>query len=86
MVRMAIKPIEWPAYRYGLNGEAEIFERIEDVPDGWSKYPDPEYIPPGTPEPLDQEFLRDALKAHGIKINPQWPNAKMKEILDDLEK
>lgn len=33
------KPYEhqdWPAWRYGPNGEAATFDRAEDVPEGWS--------------------------------------------------
>lgn len=34
------KPYEhqdWPAWRYGPNGEALIFGRPEDVPEGWTE-------------------------------------------------
>jgi hypothetical protein len=31
-----LDPKFWPSWRYGPNGEAAIFERPEDVPDGWS--------------------------------------------------
>jgi len=29
----------WPSWRYGPNGEAEIFEKAEDVPKGWQDHP-----------------------------------------------
>jgi hypothetical protein len=30
----------WPAFRYGPEGERQIFQRPEDVPDGWQDSPD----------------------------------------------
>jgi hypothetical protein len=27
----------WPAWRYGPDGEAEVFDRPEDVPEGWTE-------------------------------------------------
>jgi hypothetical protein len=34
------KPIIlWPSWRYGPNGEAQIFEKAEDVPKGWEDHP-----------------------------------------------
>ena len=29
----------WPSFRYGPNGEAQIFDRAEDVPEGWEDHP-----------------------------------------------
>jgi len=29
----------WPAYRYGPDGAAEIFEQESDVPAGWTDHP-----------------------------------------------
>jgi hypothetical protein len=29
----------WPAWFYGPNGEAEVFERKDDVPAGWTDSP-----------------------------------------------
>ncbi len=50
----------WPSWRFGPNGEALIFERAEDVPEGWSD------TPPPTPAPARgnlTEGAPDALKA-----------------------
>jgi len=30
----------WPSFRYGPNGEKQIFQRAEDVPEGWRDSPD----------------------------------------------
>lgn len=32
---------EWPSFRYGPKGEAQIFHRQEDVPQGWKDHPTP---------------------------------------------
>lgn len=32
-------PKYWPAWRYGPKGEMQIFERPEDVPEGWLDTP-----------------------------------------------
>lgn len=32
-------PIKFPGWRYGPNGEAEIFQKEEDVPEGWTDNP-----------------------------------------------
>ncbi len=29
----------WPSFRYGPNGESRVFQRAEDVPEGWSDTP-----------------------------------------------
>lgn len=36
---MDYEPIKFPGWRYGPNGEAQIFEREEDVPEGWTDNP-----------------------------------------------
>lgn len=36
---MEYTPIKWPAWRYSPTGEAKIFERAEDVPEGWEDNP-----------------------------------------------
>jgi hypothetical protein len=31
----------WPAWFYGPDGDAEIFDAPEDVPEGWEDHPKP---------------------------------------------
>lgn len=31
--------VSWPAWYYGPKGEAQIFEKVEDVPKGWQDNP-----------------------------------------------
>ena len=33
------EPVYWPSYRYHADGRAEIFQREEDVPEGWHDNP-----------------------------------------------
>ncbi len=33
------EPIKFPGWFYGPNGEAQIFDREEDVPEGWKDHP-----------------------------------------------
>lgn len=30
---------DWPSFRYGPNGESKVFQRAEDVPEGWQDSP-----------------------------------------------
>jgi hypothetical protein len=30
---------DWPSFRYGPNGESKVFQRPEDVPEGWQDSP-----------------------------------------------
>lgn len=57
------KPYEyqaWPAWYYGPNGEAEIFNALEEVPPGWSSDPngpkaEPAKRGPGRPPKVTEE-------------------------------
>lgn len=33
------KPVKWPGWFYGPNGEAEIFQSEDEVPKGWLDHP-----------------------------------------------
>ncbi|MEL6568183.1 MAG: hypothetical protein AAFQ22_07175 [Pseudomonadota bacterium] len=35
----AHSPGAWPAWRYGPNGEAQIFQGPDEVPEGWADTP-----------------------------------------------
>lgn len=84
-MRRQVKPILWPAWRYGPNGEAEIFQLPDDVPAGWTDIPlekrSIERVDNGV---LDRGQLMAALEAHGVEVSPLWPDAlleiKLKEI------
>ncbi len=36
---MSEKKIEWPSWRYGPDGAADVFESEADVPKGWQDHP-----------------------------------------------
>lgn len=77
---------KWPSWRYGPEGQSAIFQKEEDVPEGWTKRPDeaPEvYIARPDPEPLDRDELITKLSEIGVDIDPVWCNAHLKKVLDD---
>ena len=75
---------DWPKQFHGPAGESAWFNEAMYVPLGWTPYPQ---IRPAIPEEpvkqLDREELMEQLKAKGIKINPQWCNAVMEQILSE---
>ena len=73
---------EWPAWRYGPDGQAEVFQREEDVPYGWVDRPGKKFIPPEMPPLYDQEDLEAQLRAKGITPLGHWSHAYMKELID----
>ncbi len=44
---------EWPAWRYGPNGESAIFEEHDEIPKGWVD--DPKKVK-AKPVPAETEF------------------------------
>lgn len=42
--------ILFPGWRYGPGGQCELFQRAEDVPEGWARNP-ADVKEPGAPEP-----------------------------------
>jgi hypothetical protein len=76
---------KWPSWRYGPGGQSAIFQKEEDVPEGWTKKPDdaPEvFIERVAPPPLDGDVLRAELTRRGIVIDPTWGLAHMKRVID----
>lgn len=76
----------WPSWRYGPGGQAAIFQKEEDVPEGWTKKPDeaPEvYVPRPAPPVLDRAELLSLLAAINVEVDPTWGVAHMKKVLDD---
>lgn len=68
----------WPAWFNGPNGEAEIFNSADEVPDGWTtgaekrKAEKPtakpkQPVPPVAPESIADAFMSEQVDAHG------WP-------------
>lgn len=75
----------WPSWRYGPDGEAEIFKCEADVLNGWTKKP-------GEPEEpriecplvrLDRDALLKQLQDSGIIASSKWSTAYIKELVDN---
>ncbi len=76
--------VEWPAWRYGPDGEAEQFECEADVPEGWAKKPQPQYEPPEPKPELCEVTAITKLQAAGIKVDPRWGKAKLWEEVEKV--
>lgn len=75
-------PVDWPAWYYGPNGEAQIFNGPDEVPYGWVGRPGQKFEPV-TPVIHDRDDLVNQLEAKGIAVDPRWGVAHMKKVLDD---
>lgn len=84
--RQPKKPVDyWPSWRYGPNGESAIFANPDCVPLNWTRKPGiPEIEPVHYREPtrLSREDLIAELEVKGIKLDPLWSTAHIKELLD----
>lgn len=71
------------SFRYGPGGQAKIFEREEDIPEGWFDHPSLVPDEPGNAESLsDINALRAAYKEKfGKKPGPAWDEATIREKL-----
>ncbi len=88
---MARKKIErgpiWPAWFYGPNEQSSIFDKAEDVPEGWTRKRGEVKVDYELHKPaviLDRVELVAKLNEHGVEIHPLWGNAHMKKVLDDI--
>lgn len=82
MGRKAREPVSWPAWRFGPNGESQIFNYAAEVPDGWTTQPGIPYVPVGRLV-LDKDELIDQLERLNITVDPRWSAAHMKKVIDD---
>ncbi len=46
-----MNPQNWPAWWYGPQGQAAVFQRADDVPEGWRDSPAALTFPPPEPAP-----------------------------------
>lgn len=77
--------IEWPAWRFSPDGESQLFEKAEDVPEGWtSKPPSVIYEAPAQSAKINKEDVIKQLQDFSVDIDPRWGLAKMKEVLKEL--
>lgn len=78
------KKSDWPAWRYGPDGQSAIFEQAEDVPQGWSNKPQLQYEAPEVVPEICKETTIEQLKAKSIKVDPRWGKAKLWEELEKV--
>lgn len=87
----------WPAWRYGPNGQSQIFDNEDDVPPGWEDHPskvgDAADEGPGSGAPAESPYKDDTdaevvakLKERKLDYNEKWPRAKLEKILLDADK
>jgi hypothetical protein len=74
----------WPAWWYGPNGEAQVFQRPEDVPDGWKTSPSAHFEPPPapTPPPMTRKAVIAALTLRGVAFQRNAPTSVLYELLE----
>lgn len=76
---------EWPAWRYGPDGESQMFNGPEEVPDGWTKT-QPTLFEPIEPLPqICEVSASKKLEDLGVVVDPTWGNAKLQEMLKEME-
>lgn len=76
--------VEWPAWRYGPDGQSAQFETPEEVPDGWTNKPQPQYVAPEPRPQLCEATAISKLQEAGIKVDPRWGVAKLWEEVEKV--
>lgn len=77
--------IEWPAWWHSPDGESQLFETAEDVPEGWTpKPPSVIYEPVAQGPQVSKESILKQLEEFEVQINPTWGLAKLQEVLKEL--
>lgn len=74
----------WPSWWYNPDGEGQVFNSLEEVPDGWTRRQtgQTKKTESRPTQVLDREELKSKLTEMGVEINPMWGNAHMKRIID----
>lgn len=76
--------VEWPAWRFGPDGESQMFDDPKDVPDGWVDTPPILYEPVEPVCQVCEVTITKKLKKLGVTVDPTWGNAKLQEVLKEL--
>lgn len=86
----------FPGWRYGPNGEAQIFQTADEVPEGWTDNPNdfkkaesappapvvsPEVPTAADPEPFNRAAAVAFLEARGVKVKGTWGEKRISEEL-----
>jgi hypothetical protein len=72
----------WPSWRYGPNGEGQIFQSESEVPFGWTKKPGEIFTPKSEPVHVDRQTLAENLRKKGIEPVGWWSTRYMKDMLE----
>ena len=75
---------DWPAWRYGPDGQYAIFAQPEDVPDGWTKTPQQQLEVPECKPEICKESTIEQLQAANVEVDPRWGKAKLWEELEKV--
>jgi len=78
--------IEWPRWCFGPDGESQLFEKREDVPEGWFDKPPLLFVHPEPKPEINKESVLSKLKDLNIEIDPRWGRAKLQQVLDEVTK
>lgn len=86
--------ISWPAWYYGPNGQSEIFNSEEEVPEGWHDHPsktERKAKKPAEPKESPYKNQSDAeviaeLKKRKLDYNERWPRDKLEGLLIEDDK
>lgn len=82
MRKRGVKPdTTWPQWMHSPSGESRVFEKFEDVPEGWINSVGEVYEKP-LPVIYDYDELVRQLTEKNIEINPIWGTGHLKRILD----
>lgn len=85
MQRRRRNRIEWPAWWFNLDGESQLFEKAEDVPEGWTpKPPAVLYEIKEQSLTIDKEKVIKQLEEFGVSVDPRWGAAKLHATLREL--
>ena len=76
--------IEWPAWRFSPDGESQLFEKAEDVPEGWTSKPPAVIYEAPEQTQVDKESVIKQLEDFGVQVDPRWGAAKLQEVLKEL--
>lgn len=91
--------VSWPAWYYGPDGAAEIFNNDDEVPEGWQDHPSKvggqkapkadAVVPVDSPyKDWDDAKVVGELKQRKVEFGARWPRNKLEALLiaDDKKK
>lgn len=92
--------VRWPAWRYGPDGQSEIFQTEDDVPAGWKDHPSKVGKKDGKKaaddkggdtdidkkvDAMDDAAVVARLKELKVEFSESWPASKLRAALKKAE-